>query len=519
MEVKFRKYPVGVQTFEKIAAEHYHYVDKTGIMYNLTHKYDYVFLSRPRRFGKSLLVSTLKNYFRGNRDLFKGLAIDSLEHEWKRYPVIHISFGSVKSTTIADIATEIREIFEDIEHELGIESGSDTPGGMLRRMISRCHEKYGEQVVILIDEYDAPLLNNLDDEQMLAEVRKLMRSIYAPLKDSLEYIKFLFITGITKFSQLSIFSELNNLANISMNPIYATICGITEKEMEENFGEGIADMAKSYDLSREQMIGKLREYYDGYHFTENSEAVYNPFSLVQAFAANKLDYYWFSSGTPSYLLTVLRKYDTRITDIELEDIGADEFDVPTEAMHSATPILYQSGYLTIKSYDKLSETYNLDYPNKEVRVGFLKSLYPKYVLNTASPKGNTWRLVKPLLAGDLDGALTFLQRFLKSIPYQEGTRRSEGHYTAMLYVIFALTADYVQSQVRTADGRLDILLTLPERNYLMELKLDSTAAEALAQIDSKNYSMAVTNSLPTTKVGINFSTETGTITDWKTNNE
>ena len=323
MEQNIIKYPVGMPIFEQIIGEGYQYVDKTGLMWRMLQSYKYVFLSRPRRFGKSLLVSTLKNYFRGNRELFKGLAIDSLEHEWKRYPVIHISFGAVKSTTIADISSEIREIFEDIEHELGIESGSDTPGGMLRRMISRCHEKYGEQVVILIDEYDAPLLNNLDDEQMLAEVRKLMRSIYAPLKDSLEYIKFLFITGITKFSQLSIFSELNNLANISMNPIYATICGITEKEMEENFGEGIADMAKSYDLSREQMIGKLREYYDGYHFTENSEAVYNPFSLVQAFAANKLDYYWFSSGTPSYLLSVLRKYDTRITDIELDDVGAE----------------------------------------------------------------------------------------------------------------------------------------------------------------------------------------------------
>ncbi|MBR1935511.1 MAG: AAA family ATPase, partial [Muribaculaceae bacterium] len=397
-----------------------------------------------------------------------------------------------------------------------IESGSDTPGGMLRRMISRCHEKYGEQVVILIDEYDAPLLNNLDDEQTLAEVRKLMRSVYAPLKDSLEYIKFLFITGITKFSQLSIFSELNNLENITMNPDYAAICGITQEEMETQFSDGIDIMAKKLEMSRDDVLDKLRLYYNGYHFAKAGDAVYNPFSLIRALNNCDFDYYWFSSGTPTYLLTALRKYGTRITDIELEDIGADEFDVPTEAMHSATPILYQSGYLTIKSYDKLSETYNLDYPNKEVRVGFLKSLYPKYVLNTASPKGNTWRLVKPLLAGDLDGALEFLRRFLKSIPYQEGTRRSEGHYTAMLYVIFALTADYVQSQVRTADGRLDILLTLPERNYLMELKLDSTAAEALAQIDSKDYSMAVTNSLPTTKVGINFSTETGTITDWLT---
>ena len=510
------KYPVGMPIFEQIIGEGYQYVDKTGLMWRMMQSYKYVFLSRPRRFGKSLLVSTLKNYFRGNRELFKGLAIDSLEHEWKRYPVIHISFGSVKSSTLADINIEIKEVFDEIERTLGVETTAAIPGVRLRQLINRCHEKYGEQVVILVDEYDAPMLNNLDEEETLDAVRKLMRSVYAPIKDSLEHIKFLFITGITKFSQVSIFSELNNLANISMLPQYSAICGITEEEMETYFSSGIDVLAERYKVPREEMVDKLRNYYDGYYFSEEATGVYNPYSLLNAFENNKLDYYWFSSGTPTYLLTVLRKYDTRITDIELEDIGADEFDVPTEAMHSATPILYQSGYLTIKSYDKLSETYSLDYPNKEVRVGFLKSLYPKYVLNTASPKGNTWRLVKPLLAGDLDAALEFLQRFLKSIPYQEGTRRSEGHYTAMLYVIFALTADYVQSQVRTADGRLDILLTLPERNYLMELKLDSTAAEALAQIDSKDYSMAVTNSLPTTKVGINFSTETGTITDWLT---
>ncbi|MBR1935727.1 MAG: AAA family ATPase [Muribaculaceae bacterium] len=517
MERNEIRYPVGMQVFEQIIGGDYQYVDKTGLIHEMTHRYNYVFLSRPRRFGKSLLVSTLRTYFEGKREFFKGLAMERLETEWKQYPVIHISLASVKEKKLELISDQINDCLDDAERRLGIKTDKSTHGSRLKQMIIDSYDKYGQQVVVLIDEYDAPLLNHISDDD-LDDVRYMLRALYAPLKDCLEYLRFIFITGITKFSQLSIFSELNNLANISMEPKYATICGITEKEMIEQFDQGICDLADSYKLTREQMIAKLREYYNGYHFSENATAVYNPFSLVRAFEANKLDYYWLTSGTPSYLLAVLRKYNTRINEIQFEDVGADDFDVPTEDMHSATPLLYQSGYLTITGYDSFSETYNLDYPNKEVRIGFIKSLYPKYVVGNTSSKGNTWKIVKPLLAGDLDGALSFLQRFLKSIPYQEGTRHNEGHYTAMLYVIFALTGDYVQSQVRTSDGRVDILLTTPERNYLMELKINSTAQEALDQIDSKDYTMAVTNDLPTTKVGINFSMETATITDWVTDN-
>ena len=518
MERNEIRYPVGMQVFEQIIEGGYQYVDKTGLVYEMTHRYNYVFLSRPRRFGKSLLVSTLKTYFEGKRDFFKGLAMERLETEWKQYPVIHISLASVKEKKLELIDKQISNVLTRIEEDHGLESKSDNPSGdRLMDIIRGCYRKYGQQVVVLIDEYDAPLLNHISDDD-LDDVRYMLRALYAPLKDCLEYLRFIFITGITKFSQLSIFSELNNLENISMNPQFAALCGITQHELETQFSIGIDLLAQSQNMTREATINKLKNYYNGYHFAKAGDAVYNPFSLIRALNNCDFDYYWFGSGTPSYLLAVLRKYNTRINEIQFEDVGADDFDVPTEAMHSATPLLYQSGYLTITGYDSFSETYNLDYPNKEVRIGFIKSLYPKYVVGNTSSKGNTWKIVKPLLAGDIDGALSFLQRFLKSIPYQEGTRHNEGHYTAMLYVIFALTGDYVQSQVRTSDGRVDILLTTPERNYLMELKINSTAQEALDQIDSKDYTMAVTNDLPTTKVGINFSMETATITDWVTDN-
>ena len=516
MEQKRVRYPVGIQTFSSIIEEGYQYADKTALVHELTHEYQYVFLSRPRRFGKSLLVSTLQSYFEGRHDLFKGLAIESLEREWVKHPVVKLSLASVKETSLEAISEQIDESLDDAERLLDITTTSRNHGGRLKQMIMESYRHYHQKVVVLIDEYDAPMLNNIGEEDKLSEVRKMMRALYAPLKDCDPYLRFVLITGITKFSQLSIFSELNNLANISMLPKYATICGITEQEMLSAFSPGIDAIAEQEQLTREETINKLREYYDGYHFAENSTAVYNPFSLVRAFAAQKMDYYWFGSGTPTFLINTLKKFNADITELDGCKAMAAQFDAPTESMTSVLPLFYQSGYLTIKGYDRNREQYTLRYPNEEVRYGLMNSLIPEYVTKSVNVNVpiTAVDIRFYLLDGEVDNAMKLLQRFLKSIPYQEGTRRSEGHYTAMLYVIFMLIGVKTQTQIRTSDGRLDVLIEMPDRNYVMELKLDGSAAEAMAQIESKGYAMAVTNNNPTTKIGINFSTETGTVEEW-----
>ncbi len=513
------RYPVGMPVFEQIIEENRRYVDKTELIYRMTDTYKYVFLSRPRRFGKSLLVSTLRSYFEGRRELFSGLAIEQLEKNWTKHPVVHLSLASVKEKKPQMINRQLSNVIARIEKQFDFEVKEDEPfGDRLANLIINCYTKYGQQVVVLIDEYDAPLLNNLTDDT-LDEVRNMLRALYAPLKDSLDYIRFIFITGISKFSQLSIFSELNLLTNISMLPQYATLCGVTEEEMETTFSDGIDRLAEVYEISREQMIAQLRQYYDGYCFAENSAKVYNPFSLVSAFANEKLDFYWFSTGTPTLLLKLLAKYQPDITKLDGNMAKAAQFDAPTEKMTDVLPLFYQSGYLTIKAYDRMRDIYTLGYPNEEVRYGIMESLVPRYV--TTAPDVNTQITADfiryHLIENKPDEAMRLLQRFLKSIPYQEGTRHSEGHYTAMLYVVLMLVGIKTQTQVRTADGRIDMLMTLPERNYVLEIKLDGTAREALRQIESKDYELAVSNTLPTTKVGINFSTETATITEWIVN--
>lgn len=516
MEQKRVRYPVGIQTFSEIIEEGYQYADKTDLVYDMTHEYKYVFLSRPRRFGKSLLVSTLQSYFEGRHDLFEGLAIDSLEHEWVKHPVVKLSLASVKETSLTAISEQIDRALFYAEKGLGLSPYTGNHGDRLMRMITESYEKYHQKVVVLIDEYDAPMLNNIGEEDKLSEVRKMMRALYAPLKDCDPYLRFVLITGITKFSQLSIFSELNNLANISMLPKYATICGITEQEMLSAFSPGIDGIAEQEQLTREETINKLREYYDGYNFAENSTAVYNPFSLVRAFAAQKMDYYWFGSGTPTFLINTLKKFNADITELDGCKAMAAQFDAPTESMTSVLPLFYQSGYLTIKGYDRNREQYTLRYPNEEVRYGLMNSLIPEYVTRSVNVNVpiTAVDIRFYLLDGEVDNAMKLLQRFLKSIPYQEGTRRSEGHYTAMLYVIFMLIGVKTQTQIRTSDGRMDIVIEMPGRNYVMELKIDGSAAEALRQIHDKDYELAVTNANPTTLIGMNFSTETATLVEW-----
>ena len=514
-------YPIGIQTFDKIRQGGYLYIDKTKYIYEITHPGQYVFLSRPRRFGKSLLMSTFDSYFRGRKDLFKGLAIEKLEKDWTEYPVLHFDLSDIKKGTVEDFGENVNSSLASMEGEFGIAKTSDNPGTRLKDLVERIYNKTGKQVVLLFDEYDAPLLTVLHDPERLETMRTELQSFYSPIKKLDPYLRFVFITGITKFSQLSIFSQLNNLNNISMLPQYAAMCGITIKELEDNFQEGIAVLAEKYHYSHKQVIDKLLYHYDGYHFAEDSEGVLNPFSLLSAMNNRKFNNYWFSTGTPTFLVNMMRKFHTDLTEIDGSKAMQEDFDAPTENMHNVLPLFYQSGYLTIKDYNPRSGMYTLGYPNEEVKVGLMRILIPFYVQSDPVPASNAcWDISEALMDGDIDKALAAARSSFASIPYQENTLKdaptTEGHFTAMLYVMFSFLNRYVYSQVRNAKGRLDILIKTDTTIYVMELKLDGDLNKALKQINEKDYTIPYqTDGRKVVKVAINFSTEERTIKEWK----
>ena len=514
-------YPIGIQTFEKIREGGYLYVDKTKYIYEVTHPGQYVFLSRPRRFGKSLLTSTFDAYFSGRKDLFKGLAIEKLEKEWKQYPVLHFSLASAKLGTIDDLYVQLRIQLERNEKRHGIHTDITNISERFQKLVTSLYEKTGTQVVVLIDEYDAPLLTVLHDHDHLEQMRTELQAFYSPLKDLDPYLRFVFITGITKFSQLSIFSQLNNLNNISMLPQYAAMCGITIKELEDNFQEGIGVLAEKYQYSHQQVIDKLLYHYDGYHFSEDSEGVLNPFSLLSAMNNRKFGNYWFSTGTPTFLVNMLKHFHADITKIDGSEVWASDFDQPTENMQSILPLFYQSGYITIKDYDPIMQFYTLGYPNEEVKVGLMRILIPYYVhTNNVEASHAVGRMYQALRKDDMDGCLKAMQEFVSTIPYQENTLKdaptTEGNFTAMLYVMFSLLNVYVESQVRNAKGRLDILIKTDTTIYVMELKMNGDLDKALQQIDEKDYTIPFkSDGRKVVKVAINFSTEDRTIKEWK----
>lgn len=519
MQTGKRKYPIGIQTFSSIREDNYIYVDKTRYVYELVNEYKYVFLSRPRRFGKSLLTSTFHSFFKGDKELFKGLAAGEMEKEWRRHPVIHLSLATAKGGTVEDLHRVLGLQLGKIEKEYGITKISDDPNSRFQNIVWESAKMLGQKVVVLIDEYDAPLLSILHDEDKLEDMRTALRTFYSLLKDLDPYLRFVFITGISKFSQLSIFSELNNLMNISMQPQYAGICGITQDELELVFDNEITMLAGENSMTRDEALKKLRDTYDGYHFSRNMEGVYNPFSLLSALQVKFFDYYWFSTGTPTFLVNMLRKFHTDVTKIDGSEATAEEFDAPTENMHSILPLFYQSGYITIKGYNPISRRYTLGYPNEEVRIGLMRNLVPAYVSPDTNTAGSAvWQISKALMEDDLDGALRAAKDYFAGIPYQENTLGesvSEGHFTAMLYVMFSFLGMYVDSQVRTAKGRLDIVLKTRDTVYVMELKLDRDAREALAQIDEKGYAIKyIADSRKIVKAGISFSTESRTIDSW-----
>ena len=520
MEKKpLKRLPVGIQTFSNIVEDDMLYIDKTEYVWNMIHLSKYIFLSRPRRFGKSLLVSTLQAYYEGRKDLFKGLFIETVEKDWTEYPVLRLSMASGKHMEKDQLERYLLNILQENERHLGISSDSKDPNVRLKNLIFSAYEKTGKKVVVLIDEYDAPLLDVVHEKETLPVLRNVMRNFYSPLKDCDPYLQFVFLTGITKFSQLSIFSELNNLKNISMRTDYAGVCGITEDEMLTQMTDYIDDFAEAQQITREEAIEGLKQQYDGYHFTWPSPDIYNPFSLLNAFQDHDYTNYWFGSGTPTYLIEMLRKFNVVPSKIGGRLVLASAFDAPTENMKDITPLLYQSGYITIKEYDRASKLYTLDIPNTEIRVGLMESLLPNYVNEFYVEGGTTIGcMYLALLKEDLDEMFRLLQAYLLTVPYCDNAN-SEGHYQQMLYVIFSLFGRYVEVEVHTPIGRVDIVMKTGKALYLFELKLNMSAQAAIKQIDLKDYSSKFALSgLPIVKVGINFDPERRTIGDWKVAN-
>ncbi len=520
MEQKqLRQCPVGIQTFSEIREKDLLYIDKTEYIYKMVSSGKYYFLNRPRRFGKSLLASTLRCYFEGRRELFEGLAVEKLEKEWSVYPVLHFDMSLAKHLGGVELEQYIGYQLLPWEKRYGIEEPATGNNNRLTNLIIQACEQTGQKVVVLVDEYDAPLLDMVHEERDLPVLRNVMRNFYSPLKACDPYLRFVFLTGITKFSQLSIFSELNNITNISMDEPYGAICGITEDEMQMQMSEYIDRLAVSLGSSRANVLIELKENYDGYHFTWPSPDVYNPFSLLNAFTKGKIDAYWFGSGTPLYLIEMLRKFDVDPSCIGGTKALAASFDAPSERMTSITPLLYQSGYITIKDYDKFTNLYTLDIPNNEIRIGLMQSLLPNY-LNENTEKGMTTaaEMYGAIRLDDMNGALHLLQKFLLTVPYCDNTRY-EGHYQQMLYIIFSLLGAYVDIEVRTPIGRVDMVMRTATTLYIMELKLDRTADAAMKQIDLKDYpSRFALCGLPIVKVGINFDGERRSIGDWKIEN-
>ena len=518
MDIEQRLYPVGIQTFPDLrTGENYLYVDKTEYVYRMTHSgARYIFLSRPRRFGKSLLVSTLHSYFEGRKELFEGLAIEGLEKEWTVYPVLHFDMSMAKHAGKEQLESMLSLQLREYERLYGKDEAETGLNDRLTGIIRRAYRQTGQKVVVLIDEYDAPLLDVVHEDKNLPVLRDVMRNFYSPLKACDPWLRFVFMTGITKFSQLSIFSELNNIRNITMQPEYAAVCGISEKEMLTQMSADIDALAERMGLSREDTVAKLKAKYDGYHFTWPSEDIYNPYSLVCAFADGAIRPYWFGSGTPTYLIEMLRKFHIEPSQIGGGKALAEDFDAPTERMTGITPLLYQSGYVTIKDYSPVSGMYTLDFPNNEVRVGMMGSLLPNYLGYRSSEGRSTVAMMyECLYHEDMDGALRILQTFLSTVPYADNTPY-EGHYQQMLYVILSLLGYYVDIEVRTPRGRVDAVLRTATTLYVMELKIDTSADTAMQQIDLRHYpERFALCGLPVVKVAISFDTERRTISGWK----
>ena len=510
-----RKYPIGIQSFENIRKEGYLYVDKTALVYQLVQTGKYYFLSRPRRFGKSLLLSTLQAYYEGKKELFEGLAMASLEKDWKTYPVLHLDLNAQRYDSVDSLTSILNDTLCEWERLYGTQESETTLSLRFKGVIQRAAEKTGRNVVVLIDEYDKPMLQAIHNKELQSNYRNILKAFYGVLKSKDAYLQFALLTGVTKFSKVSVFSDLNNLMDISMDNRYATICGITEQELVTDLGEYICDLSKTLQMSYEDLLRELQERYDGYHFVENSEGLYNPFSLLNTFARKKLGNYWFETGTPTYLVELLKENHYPLEHLTYEQATADTLTGIDTVDSSPIPVLYQSGYLTIKDYDPEFETYTLGFPNKEVEEGFTRFLLPYYAhIRSGSSAFHIVNFVKEVRSGDIDGFMKRLQSFFSDTPY-ELVRDLELHYQNVLFIIFRLVGFYTQAEYHTSEGRVDLVIRTDQFIYVMEFKLDGTAEEALQQIEEKQYALPfASDPRRLFKVGVNFSNATRNIEKW-----
>lgn len=514
--VDISKYPLGVQTFEKIRREESVYVDKTEYVYRLAHwSSTCFFLARPRRFGKSLFLSTLESYFQGKKELFRGLAIEKMEQKWESFPVLHFDISGGKDLSKTELEQFLNYQIDDVAELNGVKSVRVGLNNRMNELIRKVYEKTGKPVVVLVDEYDAPLLDVVDREDDLNEMRQLLLNFYSPLKSCDQYLRFVFLTGITKFSQMSIFSKLNNLTDISMMTDYAGVCGITKTELLRQLDDDIAYYAERTALSKKEAITTLERNYDGYHFCWPSDNVFNPYSLFRAFYEGATNPYWFDTGTSTYLIKALQKYNVKPTEVGY-NVMLSDFNVPTESMTTAIPLLYQSGYITIKGYDSETLQYRLEIPNEEVKIGLYQSLLPYYIQDkTVETNCLLVKLANSFKKGDIDDVFRRLQIFLDTVPYCDNTKY-EGHWQQVLYIIFTLMGQYVDVEVRTSRGRIDMVLKANNVLYIIELKLGGTAEAALQQVETNGYAkrFALTH-LPIVKVGVVFDGLEGSIGEWK----
>lgn len=512
-----RKYPIGIQTFSEIRERNYLYIDKTQYLVDFIDKgYKYVFLSRPRRFGKSLFASMIHAYYEGRKDLFEGLAMGEYEKDWVKHPVLHFDMSAAKHMDKDMLERYLADMLTDQEAVFGYKSEKQDPNIRLKDLVVTANRLTGRKVALIIDEYDAPLLDVVHEELNLVALRRAMQNFYSPVKSLDPYLEFVFLTGITKFAQLSIFSELNNLFNISMYDKYSAICGISSEELHTQMLPDVERLAEHLHLSVDETFERLKRKYDGYHFSKNSEDVYNPFSLIKALASGDIGDYWFDSGTPTYIIKLLQKYNVGLRDLTGQDAGVSDFDVSPENMTTALPLLYQSGYLTIKHYDPMIDLYTLGYPNEEVRTGMVRSLAANY-LTPAEGTNSSFviKFVKAVIADDMEQALTLMRAYLAGVSYRL-SNKTERDVQTIFYLVFSLIGSFIKVEEESAHGRADVVITLPSVVYVMELKFDGSADAALRQIDEKGYLIPYTaDGKRLVKVGVNYSSEERTITEWR----
>ena len=510
------KLPIGIQSFEKLRNEGYLYIDKTTHIYNMVTSGCYYFLSRPRRFGKSLLLNTLESYFLGKRELFEGLAIADLEHDWTEYPILHLDLNTEKYDTPSSLTDKLsstlscwESIYNNDEHEKSLATRFE---GIIRR----AYEKTGRQVVILVDEYDKPLLQAIGNKELQDAYRATLKGFYGALKSMDACIRFAFLTGVTKFGKVSVFSDLNNLNDITMDAAFHDICGITEAELRANFEVEVSELASKLGKSVDETYAELRANYDGYHFSkEKLPGVYNPFSLINAFYKDEIGSYWFETGTPTYLMELLKQHDYVLPDLEREEPDADTLNSIDIASTNPIPVIYQSGYLTIKGYDPDFELYHLGFPNREVKQGFLKYLMPYYA-NTVQGKSGfeISRFVRSLREGDIEGFMERLQSFLSACPY-ELEPQQERHFQSVMFILTSLCGYYVDIESHTNKGRMDMTIQTKDYIYIFEFKFNKSAEEALQQINGKGYDERFLNDgRNIIKVGVNYSTACRNIDRW-----